>query len=167
MNNAEFDQLVSKTRLSKRSVDAARLVFVDGKRQVEVCQETGIGASQLSRVVAMLDKEDQQQKALNSQANSAENEISVSRAKAVKQARDLNGETILVRNAPEDGLSIGKVLLKTDYHLVQELGRDEVMVHELSKINRLPTVGSSVELVYKNGFAEARQRQVEKERGGR
>lgn len=167
MNEDEFNQLVCKTRLSAKSKEAARMVLVDGKRQVEVCQETEILPSQLSRVLAVLDRENQSQKALSPQSISSENVLAVSRAEAVKAVRDIRGEDILVKNAPENGQAIGKVLLKTSYHLVQELGRDEVMIHELSKIDRLPTVGSSVELVYKNGFAEARQRQLQKERGGR
>lgn len=163
MNEIEFNQVAGKTRLSNKSREAARLVLVEGKRQVDVCQETGILPSQLSRVLAVLGRENE--KTVSAQSSS-DNVLAVSRAEAVKEVRDSLGDDILVRNAPENGQSIGKVLLKTAYHLVQDLGREEVMIHELSKIDRLPTVGSSVELIYKNGFAESKQRTLEKQRDG-
>jgi len=167
MNEDEFSQIANKTRLSAKSRKAAHMVLVEGMRQVNVCQETGIVPSQLSRVLAVLERENKTNKAINLASPNTENVLAISRAEAVKSARDLQGDSIFVRNAPDNGQSIGKVLLKTAYHLVQDLGHDEVMIHELSKIDRSPTVGSSVEFLYKNGFAETKLRALEKERGGR
>ena len=160
MKEIEFNQVASKTRLSTKSREAARLVLVEGKRQVDVCQDTGILPSQLSRVLSVLGRESEKV------VTSTDNVLSISRAEAVKAVRDSLGDGILVKNAPENGQSIGQVLLKTEYHLVQDLGREEVMIHELSKIDRLPAVGSNVELIYKNGFAESKQRTLEKQRDG-
>lgn len=167
MNEDEFNQIANKTRLSAKSRKAAHMVLVEGMRQVNVCQETGIVPSQLSRVLTVLERENKTNKAANLTLPNTENVLAISRAEAVKAARDLQGDSVLVRNAPDNGKSLGKVLLKTDYHLVQDLGHDEVMVHELSKIDRSPAVGNSVEFMYRNGFAETKLRTLEKERGGR
>lgn len=163
MNEIEFNQIAGRTRLSTKSREAARLVLVEGKRQVDVCQEVGIVASQLSRALAGISRESESHK---SEQVESDNPLAVSRSVAAKMARDRLGEGISVRYAKENGLSIGVVLFKTEFHLVQDLGRNEVMIHELSKIVRLPQDGSSVELVYKNGIAESKQRNLEKQRDG-
>lgn len=167
MNDTEFEQLVGKTRLGKRSVDAARLVLVEGKRQVDACQEAGIPASQLSRVITMLEKEEQLLKSALVHKISSDNPLEISHAEAVKDARDLLGENILVRHAPRDGQTDGVVLFKKGHHLIQKIRDNEVMVHESRNINQLPPDGQRVVFHYKNGLADARLHQVQKERGGR
>lgn len=153
MKESEFNEAVAKTRLSKNNREAARRVLVDGERHVDVCAATGVLSSVLARATGVLERE-----AAKIREQAAKDHgmvvsgIEASRAVAVKEIRDLLGEQILVRNAPENGLCSGKVLVKTEYHVVQDLLKGQVMVHELAKLDRVPKIGGVSQIRYEGGF---------------
>ncbi|MFA6015942.1 MAG: TrfB-related DNA-binding protein [Candidatus Paceibacterota bacterium] len=154
MKEAEFREVVAKTRLGDKSREAARRVLVDGERQADVCRDMGVVPAQLSRSLSVLEREAEK---LNEQANKVHGlsfaRLDLSRAEAVKEIRDILGDEVLVRNPPENGLCAGKILVKTEFHLVQDLLKGQVMVHELAKLDMVPKLGESCQLKYEDGFA--------------
>lgn len=169
MKESEFNEAAAKTKLSKGNREAARRVLVGGERQVDVRDDTGVLLSVLGRAIAVLERE-----AAKIREQAAKDHgmvvsgIEASRAVAVKEIRDLLGEQILVRNAPENGLCAGKVLVKTDYHVVQDLLKGQVMVHELAKLDRVPEIGKVCHLRYEGGFGrtlvQSKTRELDKGR---
>ena len=153
----EFEKLARQTLLGERSLQAARMVLVEGMRQSDVCRETGILAQQLSRALKVLERE------------ATENPLVVSRALAVKQLRDLKGDDAVVKTPRANELTVGRIVLKTDHHLVQAIGKDHYMLHQLSCLERVPAVGKRVELRYRDGMASIVEsgRELDRSREGR
>lgn len=154
MKETDFLEAVGKTRLGEKNREAARRVLVDGERQADVCRELGVLPQQLSRAVGVLEREAEK---LSEQVNKVHGmgftRLDLSRAEAVKEVRDLLGDEVLVRNPPENGLCAGNILVKTEFHLVQDLLKGQVMVHELAKLDLVPKLGELCQLKYENGFA--------------
>jgi hypothetical protein len=53
---ADFDRAVPGRRWSRRNIQLARAVLVDGRSQAEVAQEAGMGRQRMSQIVAMMRK---------------------------------------------------------------------------------------------------------------
>ncbi|MFD2274711.1 hypothetical protein ACFS07_36060 [Undibacterium arcticum] len=92
--------------------------------------------------------------------------VSVSYAIAVKEARDLYGDDLTLNRPKDDGRSVGQVVSRTDFHLVQFIGKDAVVVHELAKLDRVPPIGRNVVIDYSAGRGSVVDRSQEKVRGG-
>lgn len=167
MDPEEFDDLVRGTNLGERSIQAARRVMVDGIKPVRVFEETGVHEQQISRTVKLLEKR-QATKAASQQVM-VDSPLAVSRALAVKQLRDLEGDNAEVKVPRSDELTMGQVLLRTDHHLVQAIGKGRFMLHELARLERVPAVGKSVTLQYRGGMAQLvdADRELTRSRGGR
>ncbi len=168
MDAEEFEALVRETRLGERSINAARRVLVDGVKPVRVCEETGLHDQQLSRTIKLLEQR-QGMRVVAQQAVMMDNPLAVSRALAVKQLRDMEGDNAEVKVPRLDEKTIGKVLLRTDHHLVQSIGKGTFMLHELARLERVPAVGKSVVLQYRGGMAQLvdSDRELTRTRGGR
>lgn len=154
MKEADFLEAVGKTRLGEKNREAARRVLVDGEKQADVCRELGVFPQQLSRAVGVLEREAEKlikQATKDHGMNFAR--LDLSRAEAVKKIREILGDEIMVRNAPENGFCSGNILVKTEFHLVQDLLKGQVMVHDLAKLDLVPKLGELCQLKYEDGFA--------------
>lgn len=159
----EFNSLVSNTRLSKDSREAARLVLVEGKSQVDVAGIMEITAARVNQVVATVRREQEKKQVLS---QSGVDVIGTSYAIAVKAARDQFGDDVVLNSPVEGKQAIGNVVVRTDFHLVQHVGKNDVVIHELAKIDRVPAIGRNVGIEYANGKGRVEDRSQEKERGG-
>lgn len=166
MDDKEFNALAGATRLSKDSREAARLVFVEGRSQTEAAAVMQVSKQRMTQIVGVIRKvqaEQQQPVQAHSEAVEA---IAASYAFAVKASRDQYGDDVRI-DAPGDGKrSIGNVVSRTDFHLVQFTGKDTVVIHELAKLARVPALGQNVAIEYSNGRGEIIDRSQERSRGG-
>lgn len=166
MKEDDFLDLVKDTRLSKASREAARLVFVDGLSQAEAGVKCDLSKQRMSAIVATVRRAEQERQPQSSMVGSKDlvAAVDASYAFAVKAARDELGDQVRIGSPVETGRTVGQVIARTDFHLVQSLGRDSVMVHELAKLDRVPTVGQSVAIQYDSGRGVVVDR--ERQRGG-
>lgn len=167
MDDKEFNALASATRLSQASREAARLVFVEGRSQVEAAAVMQLSKQRMTQIVGVIRKTqaEQQQQPVPAHSEAVE-AIDASYAFAVKAARDQYGDNVRI-DAPGDGKrSIGNVISRTDFHLVQFTGKDTVVIHELAKLARVPALGQNVAIEYANGRGEIIDRSQERSRGG-
>lgn len=160
MDLVEFNMLVSGTRLSKDSREAARFVFVDGMRQVDAANIMQISTVRMNQIVATIHREQEKQKVAIGQVDV----LSASYAIAVKTARDKFGDEVVIQ-VPVDGKrTIGIVVTRTDFHMVQHIGKDSVVIHDLAKLDRAPAVGRDVAIKYTGGRGAVVDRSQYKER---
>ncbi|MGY8527600.1 KfrB domain-containing protein [Paracidovorax citrulli] len=180
MTEQDFQNLVRGTNLSATSREAARLVFVEGWSQTDAGAEIGLSKQRMTQIVKVVRTAEQKQKeeaelallrgsgvlATGAALNVAA--VEASYAMAVKAARDVYGDDADVKRPNENGKSIGEVLSRTDFHLVQSVGRGAVVIHELSKLDRVPLVGRQVAIDYLHGRGSVTERMPvkERERGG-
>lgn len=166
MRDEDFVDLVKNTRLSKASRDAARLVFVDGLSQAEAGATCSLSKQRMSAIVATVRRaEHERQAPIAAMAGSGlVAAVDASYAFAVKAARDEFGDQVRIAAPAETGRMVGTVIARTDFHLVQSLGRDSVVVHELAKLDRVPAVGKPVSIRYEGGRGVVADR--ERQRGG-
>lgn len=61
------------------------------------------------------------------------------------------GESAEVQQPSANGRYVGRVLGNTVEHAVQDVGRRAVVAHELGKLDRVPEVGESSRIVYREG----------------
>lgn len=172
MSEQDFLAVAKETRLFDRNREAARLHFVEDMKKTEVALEVGISKSRMTQIVQSF--EAAQEKVLEKARSErgAQPQVGInhvlavngSYAVAVHEARDKFGDEAEIRN-PRDGEShIGEVIARTDFHLVQSKGRGTVVIHELAKLDRVPAIGKSVTIEYKNERASVIDRVKEKER---
>lgn len=170
MDNQEFNELVGGTRLSKTSREAARLVFVHNKSQVDAAEEMGLSRQRMNQIVNTVRKVEQEKQQADTVAvvegKTLLAVLDASYAFAVKAAREQLGDDVSIQNPAENARTVGPVLHRTDFHLVQSLGRDTVAVHELAKLDRVPVVGRNVAIQYQAGKGLVVDREQEKHRGG-
>ena len=166
MKEDDFLDLVKDTRLSKASREAARLVFVDGLSQAEAGVQCGQSKQRMSAIVATVRRVEQERQSQSTSISGNElvAAVDASYAFAVKAARDELGDQVRIGSPSEQVRTVGPIIARTDFHLVQSLGRDSVMVHELAKLDRVPTVGQSVAIQYDSGRGMVVDR--ERQRGG-
>lgn len=166
MKEEDFVELVKNTRLSKASRDAARLVFVDELSQVEAGAMYNLSKQRMSAIVATVRRAEQDRQLSGAAAGGSDlvAAVDASYAFAVKAARDELGDQVRIGTPAEATRTVGLVIARTDFHLVQSLGRDRVMVHELAKLDRVPAAGKSVTIQYERGRGMVIDR--ERQRGG-
>lgn len=164
MNEQEFDNLVKETRLKSKSREAARLVYVEGMSQSDAGAATGLSPVRMSQIMAVVKKAEadrSQDGSLFSSApapSSSVDAIKASYAFAVKAARELYGDDVAIRAPGPTDKFVGTVVERTDFHLVQNLGRGAVAVHELASLDRVPARGKSVAIQYKGGAGQVQER---------
>ncbi len=170
MNDQEFNDLVSSTRLSRASKEAARLVFVAGKSQVEAAIEVGISKQRMNKIVSTVRTIEQER--INQEPPAladAKNMIAIldaSYAFAIKDARDKLGDDVRITVPDENTKTVGVVLSRTNFHLVQSLGKDTVAIHNLAKLERVPAVGKNVVIQYEAGKGVVTERDHQKQHSG-
>ncbi|CAG2138411.1 hypothetical protein LMG19282_01492 [Cupriavidus campinensis] len=178
MNEQDFQNLVRDTNLSQNSREAARLVFVEGWSQTDAGAELGLSKQRMTQIVKVLRTAEQKQKdeadlaALRHGAPIPSSTghvaaLEASYAVAVKAAREAYGDEAYIQTPKVDGKSMGDVIARTDFHLVQSVGRGAVVVHELAKLDRVPAIGKSVAIEYRDGRGTVLDQQRELGRGGR
>ncbi|RWA57408.1 hypothetical protein AU476_40800 [Cupriavidus sp. UYMSc13B] len=163
MNEQEFDSLVKTTRLTEKSREAARLVYVDGKSQAEAAAAVGLSNVRVSQIMATVKKAEAERQH-TAPSTSAIDLVRASYAVAVKAARDLYGDDTAIQTPGENGKFVGIVDTRTEFHLVQHLGRNTVAIHDLATLDRVPAIGKSVSIQYSNGRAAVADRAAGKER---
>lgn len=162
MDLAEFNALAGGTRLSKDSREAARLVFVDGMRQVDAANQMQISSVRMNQIVATIQREQEKQRTASGQQVDV---LGTSYAVAVKAARDQFGDEVAIQTPADGKRIVGTVAARTDFHMVQHVGKDSVVIHDLAKLDRAPAVGRDVAIEYAGGRGAVVDRAQSKERG--
>ncbi|MGC0153549.1 KfrB domain-containing protein [Chromobacterium vaccinii] len=173
----ELNHVTKDLRLSSRTVEAVRRVLVDGEKQVNVARDMDMDRQQVNRAVKRVhDKQremgllDSDPLAISAQVTAVEREMDASYTLAVKKARELKGDSASIRMAEPGHFYIGKGVVRTPQHLVQEVGRNELVVHENRNLERIPSMGSGavLEIRYSNGrqTASVAEKEQVKIRGG-
>ena len=163
VKNEEFDELVRQTRLTAASKEAARRVLVDDVSQVDAAGEAGISKQQLNRVVSRVRKLQDEKKLLESARITPGGDlvavVNASYAVAVSMARAEYGDNVRIQD-PEhsQAMLIGPVVGRTEFHIVQALGRDAVAIHDLAKLDRAPALRQVVCIEYALGRATVQDR---------
>lgn len=172
-----FEAVARETNLGPSTLDACRRVLVNGDKGVEVAQDMGLFASQISRSVSVLNRKLAELGDLTANSRGYDQavyalqaETEVSRNLAVIKAREMVGENCLVKDAVAGETYIGKPLVKTSHHAVQSTGRDLAVIHELAKLERPPNMTfPMLEVAYpKDGkLAQVQETRPGQERGSR
>jgi hypothetical protein len=166
MKEKDFEDLVINTRLSKTSRAAARLVFVDGMSQIDAGAIHDLSPQRMNAIVATVRRAEQKcQPSVAVSGNELVVMVEASYAFAVKTARDELGDQVRIGAPVENSRTIGAIIGRTDFHLVQSVGRNSVMIHDLAKLNRVLPIGKTVAIQYENGHGvveeRTRQQQVQ------
>jgi predicted XRE-type DNA-binding protein len=143
-----FAAAVKGSRLSDTSLDVARAVLVDGLKQRDVCDIYGLKEPRVSAIVkTVMDRYAQT-------ALVADRQVEVVRADydvAVNKVRKLMGDGATIVRPEDGGAYRGKVLVSTEFHVAQELGRGTAMIHKLSALDVVPSVGQIANVRYVAG----------------
>jgi hypothetical protein len=73
------------------------------------------------------------------------------RQEAIAQAARIEGRELVERRPGESTRHTGKVLHVTETHVVQAISRNEVIAHELGKLDRTPEIGAKPTIQYIEG----------------
>jgi predicted DNA-binding protein (UPF0251 family) len=146
----DFMELVKNTRLSRTSRDAARLVLVEGLSQTEAATSCNLSKQRINAIVGTVRRAERQALGVAG-SNALVAAIEASYAFAVKAARDELGDQVRIETPAETTRTVGPVIARTDFHLVQLLGRDSVVIHELAKLDQVPAIGKSAKIQYEGG----------------
>lgn len=168
MTEQEFLAIVEVTRLNSNSREAARLHFVEKMGKGEAAAEVGISKQRMTQIVKVIESA---QEKLQETGRGVEQlgvpaglnhviALSASYAVAVKQARDAFGDEVSIRRADEqeNAVMLGEVIARTDFHLVQSTGRGAVAIHELARLDRVPPIGKTATIEYRQGRASVVER---------
>ncbi|MCD5327948.1 TrfB-related DNA-binding protein [Chromobacterium piscinae] len=173
MNEHTFNEVVKHTRLSDKQIEAAKLVLVEGKRPGEAAESVGTFPQQVSRSTKkVLEVEQELLRAgkLQSTGHQAlEKALDVSYTLAVQQARERCGEGGIISIAEPNRQYVGEIVSKSDMHVVQNVGRDQLVIHESAKLERVPTLGSTMDIRYGQDLrrpAQVQERANVNSRGG-
>lgn len=172
MTEQDFLAIAAATRLVDRNREAARLHFVEDMKKSDVALEVGISKARMTQIVhsfeaaqeKMLDKARTERSAAPQLGINHVLAINGSYAVAVREARVAFGDETEIRTPREGESHVGEVVARTDFHLVQSKGRGTVVIHELAKLDRVPTVGKSVAIEYANDRATVTERTKDRER---
>lgn len=160
MTPGEFEDLASGTRLKDKSWQAALLVYVEGHTQAEAGVSLGLSRVRMSQICDVISREIEKKAALESQQQGmvfrTGRLLEESYAIAIKKARDQLGDSADIALPTPNGRYVGKVIERTDYYLVQSLGKDKAVVHDLSKLNRVPPLEKNVKIEYTKGRAQVK-----------
>lgn len=172
MSEQDFLAVAAATRLVDRNREAARLHFVEDIKKSDVALEVGISKSRMTQIVQSF--EAAQGKMLEKSRSDRDSEpqlginhvlaINGSYAVAVREARKSFGDETEIRTPRDGEFHVGDVIARTDFHLVQSKGRGAVVIHELAKLERVPAIGKSVAIEYKNDRASVIDRVKDVER---
>jgi hypothetical protein len=166
----EFVEAIKGSKLSKTSREAAYLVLVDGWTQVDAGAHCNLSKQRMSNIIGNIERRIEQIRATTTvSGNDQVAVVAASYAFAVKAARDKLGDQVRIRTPAETMRTVGLVIARTDFHLVQSLGRDSVMIHDLANLDRVPTVGEQATIQYQDGHGvvnDQKQRPKEKYRSG-
>ncbi len=169
MSPEDFKAIVSTTRLTTASREAARLVLCEGMKNVDVADICGISEVRISQVLKSVRAA--QAKLENEQTRRSSSELvaayDASYAHAVKISRDRFGDDVAIAAPSVLSRNVGEVTGRTHYHLVQNVGKDKVVIHDLGKLERAPAEGKSVAIEYKQGRGQVVDTSQERTRGGR
>lgn len=144
----EFDRVVRQTRLSDTSRDAAREVLVEGRRQRDVASLMGMTPPRLSAIVARVTGEAEK---LRSHVRSPVEVLEADYALAVHMSREKFGGNVQIARPEDRGKYLGEVVGCTAFYAVQDMGRGQVVVHDLSKLDVVPERGMRVAVEYEAG----------------
>ncbi len=164
MTEEDFVELLRHTSLRDRARDAARLVYVKGMSKIDAANEMGMSKQRMNSIMESMQKAEQKHPISMPSINEQIGAIDASYAFAVKAARDQLGDQIDIVKPVSQPKMVGMVIARTDFHLVQSLGRGSVAVHELAKLDKVPAVGKSVAIQYENSQGTVVERA--RERGG-
>lgn len=179
-----FDQLAVGSGMSDKTKEACRRVLVPHalptgsvgvEKGVDVARELGMFPQAISRAVSdlrkrLLEEADISVERFQVGQVALRTERDDSRDMAVVQARKLYGENLEVRDAQRGQTYIGKPLLKTPLHVVQSVGPGQAVIHEVSKLARVPNMTlplMEVRYPARGGQAEVQEYAPGQERGGR
>lgn len=155
-----FQEIASGTRLKDKSWQAALLVYVEGHSQAEAGAALGLSRVRMSQICDVINREAEKKAALEIQQKGmvlrAGRLMEESYATAIKNARDLLGDSVDITLPTPEGKYVGKVITRTDYHLVQSLGKNKAVVHDLSKLNVVPPLEKNVDIEYGRGHAQVK-----------
>jgi hypothetical protein len=151
MDAKTFDQVVKNTRHAPASIEAARLVLVDGVRPSEAAAKTGALPAHVSRTTRNILEAERKQRAasgLTPELVTVEKSLNASYTLAVQTAREKMGQGTVLSAAEPGHQYIGTSIAQTDMHLVQDVGRGQLVIHELAKLERVPVLGASLDIRY-------------------
>jgi hypothetical protein len=147
-----FEEAIKGTRHAPASVAAARLVLVDGLRPVDASAQTGASVQHISRTTkAILEasrKAMVESSGLSTELAIVEKRLSASYTQAVQAAREKMGVNSVLSAPDLGGQYLGAVVFRNEMHVVQDVGRGQMVIHELAKLERVPLVGSTLEIRY-------------------
>lgn len=169
MSPEDFKSIVSTTRLTMTSREAARLVLCEGMNQVDAADRCGLSEVRISQVMKSFRAAQTKLEAEQSRRSSSElvAAYDASYAHAVKISRDRFGDEVAIGAPSMLSRNVGEVAARTDYHLVQYVGKEKVVVHDLGKLERAPAEGRNVAIEYKQGRGQVVDTSQERSRGGR
>ncbi|WP_445267842.1 KfrB domain-containing protein [Trinickia mobilis] len=152
MNGDVFDRLAKDTKMSPKSLEAARLVMVDGMRPGEAAAKLGLLLPQVSRSTKTLYEKERELRESGQLASpeteTVERNLNASYTLAVQRAREQAGEETVLSAAEPNKSYLGTAIARTDMHVVQDLGRGQLVIHELAKLQRVPVIGSMFDIKY-------------------
>ncbi|WP_434716375.1 KfrB domain-containing protein [Paraburkholderia sp. A3RO-2L] len=152
MDAKTFEDVVGGKRFAPSSIEAARMVLVDGIRPGEAAAKTGALPAHVSRTTKKIveaEREWRANKLMTSSVDAVEKSLSASYTLAVQTARERMGAEATVLRAAEPGMEyVGTSVAQTDMHLVQNLGRGQLVIHELAKLERVPNLGAELAIRY-------------------
>lgn len=176
MNEQEFADIVRDTKLNQANRDAARLVLVENMKPIDAAAASGISKQRLSQILTVIrtaeDKRneaallDQAKRGIPATISDSVAAVEASYAVAVKTARDLHGDDTLIQTPNPNGRAVGEIVGRTDFHVVQAVGRSAVVIHDLAKLDRAPAVGRNVAIDYSKGMGVVSDRAKTQDRGG-
>jgi hypothetical protein len=153
MDAKTFEEVVgSNRRFAPSSIEAARMVLVDGIRPGEAAAKTGALPAHVSRTTKKIVEAEREWRAKNgttSNLDAVEKSLSASYTLAVVTARERMGAEATILSAAEPGMEyVGTSVAQTDMHLVQKVGRGQLVIHELAKLERVPNPGADLAIRY-------------------
>lgn len=162
MTEQEFLAVVQSTRLTSNSREAARLHLVEKMSQKDAASEAGVSKQRMTQILKVIENAQAKAQPSHEHATPAVAvptglnhviALSASYAVAVQNARAAFGDDadIQVPDATTNTSMLGEVIARTDFHLVQSMGRGSVAVHELARLDRVPAVGKMVVIDYRQG----------------
>lgn len=166
MDLDKFNMYVKETRLSEENRKAARAVLVEGKSRAEVEGELGVTKQRLSQIIKTVEevkKEKEQEKA--TVIAESFRLISTSLELVVQQARQELGNHVRVTEVEPMATKTfsGTIVAMSTYHVAQDTGRGDVVVHSLGRLEQIPNVGKNVRLEYRDGRAAVTEKKQERE----
>ncbi len=137
------------------------MVLVEGLRQADVAISTGLSPPRVSAIVNKVWDvvEEHIKPAVQVEMLDADY------AMATRSARLKFGDEVRIERPEEQSRFVGTVMERTQFYVVQEIGRGGVVIHDLAKLDRAPSVHDAISVQYKKGLGVV-ETQV-KERGGK